>query len=146
MKLSTTRVAEKWVFPSKAFITYRRAESLDKDIAETMASKYLSDVLVGGPLMDDFGFSTPTLSAVIKEAAKRLDDLKPNVNHFFAVALAERLIDDVQGFEVDGEPAVKSRKFFSTLLKDPATQDDWLVRSQLSLFREISAGNGSSAE
>jgi len=145
MQLSSTPKQTVWTFPDGAAIPYRYAQSLDIEIAENMAAQYAIDVLSAAPLMSDFGFTAESIQSVVEQMAKGEDDTRAFATHFFAVALAERLMGEPVGFEIDGQAATLTRKFLSVLFKDPATQAKWLRDSHTPLHEAGLAGNASAA-
>lgn len=141
MQLSSKPKTDVWTFPSGAKIPYRFAESLDIEIAEAMAAKDMANVLAAGELMGDYGFTEPSVKEVIAQIGSNVDDTKAHVNHFFAVSLGLRLMQECDGFSLDGELQVKSRRFLSQLFKDITVQRDWLERAQTPLHKAVLAGN-----
>lgn len=128
-------------FPDGAKITYRRASSLDVEVAQTMGSKYGAAVLKGEDILADFGILPNSLAALLESLSRSHDDVRGFATRFYAVALAERLFQSIEGFALDGVPAALTRQFIATLLADPKTQNQWLALAEKPLHDQALAGN-----
>jgi len=141
MDLSTKRVDEVWKFPSGASLTFRKCESLDEDIASTIAVNYYKDITTGTQLRDDFALTDDGMDALFEKIGSGVDDTRAWSDYLFCVALMERLVSKAEGFTINGEAAPKSRKLFATILRDPAFKADWKNRAYKPLQRKQLAGN-----
>jgi len=141
MKISSKRTDQTWDLTKTAKLTYRIAESLDRDVAVKTATGYGRAVLSDAAAFADFGLIEQSQAEILESLSKSEDDFHGFANHFYAVALAERLVSAVDGIEIDGEVMIKSRKDFSTLFRDANLQAEWISRATAQLHRRSAAGN-----
>ena len=144
MRLRDGSETQTWQLDEVASLTFRPATSLDQDIATAIAAGYGKLILSSeAEALMDFGMSAPDQGALLATLAANIDDFTAYANHFYAVALGERLITKFEGFvdHATGEDLTLTRASLSRLFKDPALQAEWLKKASAALHEVRAAGN-----
>jgi len=134
----------KWTFgPDKdqAKATFRPMTSLDYDVAVQSAVKWFRELVASTETQSEFGLPQTEVDEVLKEIQAAMADVKAYSRFLYAVALAVRLISQIENFTLDGQAQTPTRRAFAVLFRDKDILDDWLTLAERPFHEVRAAGN-----